>query len=48
MCVCCVLFIVLLLVGSHGGARDGNRIMTIQMQTIVEYHAWQILQYDPK
>ena len=38
----------LLRIGKHGGAREGNRLMTRTYQQIVEFHAWQILKYDPR
>ena len=34
--------------GQHGGARDAKRCLTHFMQRLVEYHAWQVLKYDPR
>ena len=45
---CHVPNIIRIVSGPHGGARDGNRLFTRTMQQIVEFHAWQVLRYDPK
>ena len=32
--------------GTYGG--DRHHILSRTLQEVVEYHAWQVLQYDPK
>jgi hypothetical protein len=35
-------------IGGHGGARDACRLMPRTVQNLVEFHAWQVLKYDPR
>ena len=44
----CVLLCWCIFIADPGGARDGCRLCTPSQQSIVEFHAWQLLKYNPR
>ncbi len=47
MCVsACVFVCVCVCAGLHGGCR--HKLFSNTVQSMIEFHAWQVLRYDPK